>query len=353
MKKKNELKAVDFFCGAGGLTHGLIAAGINVLAGIDNDASCKDTFERNNPGTVFLEKDVAKYSPRELERDLKVEKEDDSMIFAGCSPCQFWSIIRTNKEKSKKSKNLVLDFQKFIEYFRPGFVVVENVPGISSKPGSPMGRFTAALESEPMGYKVVSDITDMSSYGIPQKRKRFTLLASRVSDIDLPKPTGERRVVRDVLGTENGFSKIEAGTKDKTDFMHTSAGLSPKNLRRIKMTEKDGGDRSDWRNEKTLQLSCYASGEKKFSDTYGRMWWNRPAPTITTKFFSVSNGRFAHPEENRGLSLREGATLQTFPKYYKFFGTSTESIARMIGNAVPPDFAKLIGGQIAVSAKTE
>lgn len=351
MKKKTELKAVDFFCGAGGLTYGMRVAGIRVLAGIDNDASCRDTFERNNPGAMFLERDVAKYSPENLERDLNIEKEDDSMIFAGCAPCQFWSIIRTNRKKSEKTKDLVLDFRKFVEYFKPGFVVVENVPGISLKPGSPMKKFTSALEKS-MKYKVVSDIIDMSSYGIPQKRKRFTLLASRVSDITLPKPTGEHRVVRDILGTENGFVKIKAGTKDETDFMHTSAGLSPKNLRRVKITEKDGGDRSGWQNEKELQLPCYASGEKKFSDTYGRMWWDRPAPTITTKFFSVSNGRFAHPEEDRGLSLREGATLQTFPKDYRFFGTSTGSIARMIGNAVPPDFAKLIGGQVAASVKT-
>lgn len=331
------------------MTYGLKAAGIDVLAGIDNDASCKATFEKNNKGVVFLERDITKYSPADLERDLKIDKEDDRMVFAGCAPCQFWSIIQTNRKKSERTKNLVLDFQKFIEYFRPGFVVIENVPGISSKQGSPMGTFIEALKS--MGYKVACDITDMSLYGVPQKRRRFTLLASRVSSVALPKPAGKEKTVRDVLGAKNGFRKIKAGTRDKTKFLHTSANLSGKNLERLQMTKKDGGDRSNWQNKKTYQLTCYDSAEKKFYDTYGRMWWDKPSPTITTKFFSVSNGRFAHPEENRALSLREGATLQTFPKDYEFIGTSMESIARMIGNAVPPDFAELIGNQIVLSTK--
>ena len=343
-----KIKAVDFFSGAGGLTYGLKAAGIDVIAGIDNDPSCKATFERNNKGAVFLEKDITQYSPTSLKRDLKIKKNDDSMVFAGCAPCQFWSIIHTSREKSKKTRNLIFEFQRFIEYFKPGFVIVENVPGISSKTGSPISKFISSLRS--LGYNSVKyGVTDMSSYGIPQKRRRFTLLASRVSSIALPKPTNERRTVRDVLGEQNGFRKIYAGNKDETDFLHSSAGLSEKNLERLRMTKKDGGDRSTWQNRKKLGVPCYASGEKKFYDTYGRMWWDKPAPTITTKFFSISNGRFAHPEEDRAISLREGATLQTFPKNYQFIGTSIGSIAKMIGNAVPPDFAKIIGEQLISS----
>ncbi len=331
------------------MTHGLKAAGIAVLAGIDIDSSCKATFEKNNKGAVFLEKDISKYSPAELERDLKIEKNDGNLVFAGCAPCQFWSLIQTNKGKSRKTKNLIWDFQKFIEYFNPGFIVVENVPGISSKPESPMEQFILTLESS--GYNVAHDIMDMSLYGIPQKRKRFTLLASRVSAISLPNPTSKETTVRDVLGTQNGFPKIEAGARDETSFLHTAAGLSKKNLERLRMTEKNGGDRSNWQNKKAYQLPCYASSKKKFPDTYGRIWWDKPAPTITTKFLSISNGRFAHPAENRAISLREGATLQTFPKSYKFVGTSTGSIAKMIGNAIPPKFAKLIGRQIVRSAQ--
>ena len=342
------LKAIDFFSGAGGLTHGLKAAGIKVIAGVDNDGTCKDTFELNNTGAVFLERDITRYQPSELQKDLKIQKNDDLMVFAGCAPCQFWSIIRTSKEKSKKTKNLILDFQRFVEYFKPGFVIVENVPGISSKAGSPMGHFISALEK--LGYNVTHDVTDMSLYGVPQKRRRFTLLASRVAPVSLPKPTGKKLTVRDVLGEKNGFTRIKAGTVDSTDFLHSAARLSDKNAERIRMTSKDGGDRSAWQSKKKYQLACYASGEKKFYDTYGRMWWDRPSPTITTKFFSVSNGRFTHPEENRAISLREGATLQTFPKDYKFIGRSFASVAKMIGNAVPPEFAKLIGREVVRAA---
>lgn len=354
MSTENKFKAIDFFSGAGGLTYGLKRAGIDVIAGIDNDVSCKKTFETNNninnKGAKFLEKDLTKYAPADLERDLGIAKEDDFMIFAGCAPCQFWSVIRTRKEKSKETSELILDFQKFVEYFRPGFVVVENVPGISSKPESPMGRFIADLES--FGYrKPACSITDMSLYGVPQKRRRFTLLASRVTDVALPKPTGEKVTVRDVIGPENGFPEIPAGTRAESPNLHTSAGLSEKNLERLRMTEKDGGDRSRWQTKKHLELPCYASGEKKFSDTYGRMWWNKPAPTITTRFASISNGRFAHPEEDRGISLREGATLQTFPKDYQFISDSKASIAKMIGNAFPPKFAKIIGEHIISYAK--
>ena len=347
MDSKNKLKAVDFFSGAGGLTNGLKAAGIDVIAGVDIDSSCKETFEFNNDGAVFLERDITNYSPKELARDLGIGKKDNSMVFAGCAPCQFWSVIQTSKEKSKKTKNLILDFQKFVEYFTPGFVVVENVPGISSKPESPMGKFIQALED--MDYSVECGVTDMSLYGVPQKRRRFTLLASRVSEITLPEPTSERATVREFLGTKNGFPKILAGRRDKTEFLHTSASLSDKNLKRLRKTPKNGGDRSGWQNDETLQIPCYASGEKKFYDTYGRMWWDRPAPTITTKFFSISCGRFAHPEEDRAISLREGAILQTFPKDYRFVSGSMGSIAKMIGNAVPPAFAKIIGKQLISS----
>ncbi len=344
INKKIQLKAVDFFSGAGGLTYGLRSAGINVLAGVDIDKDCKETYEKNNKGSVYLEKDITKYQPEELQKDLKIKKNDNSLIFAGCAPCQFWSIIHTSKEKSKKTKDLILDFQRFVEYFKPGFVIVENVPGISSKEGSPMAKFISTLES--LGYNVAHHVTDMSQYGIPQRRKRFTLLASRVSKVSLPEPTNKQRTLKDILGPKNGFPKISAGTKDNTIFLHTVANLNEKNIERLKMTPKSGGDRSGWQSKKKYQLDCYSSGKKKFYDTYGRMWWDRPAPTITTKFYSISNGRFAHPEENRAISLREGATIQTFPKNYEFIGTSVSAISKMIGNAVPPEFGKILGKHI-------
>ena len=341
------LKAVDFFCGAGGLTYGLRSSGIQVIAGIDNNKSCKATFEKNNAGTIFLERDISIYSPPDLAMDLKIRKRDDYMVFVGCAPCQFWTQMHTNKKKSKKTQGLILNFKEFIEYFKPGFVFMENVPRISSK--NPIIDFVSALKK--MKYHVSCSIIDMSLYKIPQKRKRFTLLASRISKISFPKPQQTRVSVKKVLGEQNGFPSIKAGTKDTTDFLHTTVHLSEKNIQRLKMTKKDGGDRAIWMAKKKFQLPCYIKKRKIFSDTYARMRWNQPSPTITTKFTSISNGRFAHPEEHRGLSLREGAVLQTFPKQYKFVESNISATAKMIGNAVPPKFAKIIGKQIIQSIK--
>ena len=348
MKNNNfNLKAVDFFCGAGGLTYGLKNSGIQVIAGIDNDSSCKATFEKNNKGTVFIEKDISTYSPLDLGSDLKIKKKDNYMVFAACAPCQFWTQIHTNKNKSKKTQNLILNFKGFVEYFKPGFVFMENVPGVSSK--NPVTIFINSLKD--MKYHVICSIIDMSLYGIPQKRKRFALLASRISKISFPKPKQTRVTVKNVLGKQNGFPVIKAGTKDTTEFLHTTARLSEKNIQRLKMTEKDGGGRAIWMTKKRFQLPCYIRKKKVFSDTYARMHWNQPSPTITTRFTSISNGRFAHPEEDRGISLREGAVLQTFPKKYIFMGTNMALTAKMIGNAVPPKFAGIIGKQIIRSIK--
>ena len=344
---KYNLQAIDFFCGAGGLTYGLRTAGIHVLAGIDNDKLCKATFEKNNKGTIFLERDITKYSPVSFKQDLKIKRNNDNMIFAACAPCQFWSNIYTNREKSESTRSLILDFQKFVHYFKPGFVVVENVPGILSK--KPMELFIRSLEKNK--YYMEYSIIDMSLYGVPQKRKRFTLIASRISKISLPEPKGKQLTVRNVLGKANGFPQTKAGTKDATNFLHSTSQLSKKNIQRLKMTKKNGGNRSTWANKKRFQLPCYSIKKNIFSDTYARMWWDKPSPTITTRFISISNGRFGHPEENRGISLREGATLQTFPKKYEFIGASMVSTAKMIGNAVPPKFARIIGKQIIKSIK--
>ena len=150
---------------------------------------------------------------------------------------------------------------------------------------------------------------------------------------------------------DNGFPNIVAGTKDETDFNHSVPNVSNLTLKRIKKVKTDGGNRLSFANDPYLQLNCFIGRDNSFKDTFGRLWWDKPSPTITTKFFSVSNGRFVHPEENRALSVREGATLQSFPKTYKFIGTSMSSLARLIGNAVPPEYARRIGISILKNYK--
>ncbi len=345
MKNKDKkLKAIDFFCSGGGMSFGLQQAGIDVIAGIDFDPECEQTYKANIKNAKYILADVGKLKEEDLQKELEIKKNDDSLIMVGCSPCQYWTIIRTTKEKSKKSKNLLHEFHRFIKFYNPGYVVVENVPGILGKSEeSGLNRFVDDLKKQ--GYIVHYEVVMLNDYGVPETRKRFSLVANRVTKKELfPKPDNSRPVVADFIGAKNGFSKIKAGHKDETNFIHTVAGLSDTNIKRLKMTPKSGGTRHAWAHT-NMQLNAYKkkNGNISFNDTYGRMAWDKPAPTITTKFFSISNGRFAHPEENRAISLREGATLQTFPKTYKFYGNSISSIARMIGNAVPPLFAKQIG----------
>lgn len=327
------------------MTNGFRTAGINVLAGIDFDPSCKKTYESNNEGAKFIEANIKELSFKELQSETDITRNDDDLIFIGCSPCQYWSKIKTDKAKSAESKNLLVDFQKFVNYFKPGFVVIENVPGIlTKKHESPLNAFLGFLKRN--GYQYSYSVIDSFKYGVPQTRKRFLLIASRLAEVGIPRSiNGKVPTVRQFISEEKGFTPIKAGTVDRSHFLHTACNLSPMNLTRLKKTPKDGGTRMTYANNKQLAIPTqYRS--KSFSDTYGRMYWDRPGPTITTKFFSISNGRFAHPEQNRAISLREGATLQTFNKSYRFYGTNIEVIARHIGNAVPPLLAKHIAQHI-------
>jgi len=174
---------------------------------------------------------------------------------------------------------------------------------------------------------------------------RYLLIANRLGlDIELPAPDlNNKPRVEDFLGEKHGFPRIPAGHKDETPFLHWSSALSETNLKRIRLSDKPGDDRSAWRDIDELQNPAYRGKDEIFRDVYARMYWNRPAPTITTRFNSFSNGRFGHPEEDRAISIREGATLQTFPKEYEFIGQNLNHLAKQIGNAVPPELARRIG----------
>lgn len=341
------LKAIDFFCGGGGMTCGLRQAGIDVVAGVDFDMDAKETYEFNNKGSIFVQSDIQKLDINFFEKRFDIHPGDDNMIFVGCSPCQYYSIINTDKKKSLKSKDLLEQFARFVEFYRPGFVLVENVPGLLTNRNSIFPHFRKKLEA--CGYRIeVCKVVDMSYYGVPQSRRRLSVIATRLQGVkvELPVKEAKQAVVADFIGIENNFKKVPAGYRDNTSFDHTVAGLSQKCLARIKKTRKDGGSRLDWACDPELQLKCFEGKDNSFKDTFGRMWWNRPAPTITTKFFSISNGRFGHPDEDRAISLREGATLQTFPKDYIFKTTSISATARLIGNAVPCEYARRLGETI-------
>lgn len=339
---ETKFKAIDFFCGGGGMTCGLRQAGIDVIAGVDFDIDCKETYEENNPDSLFVYSDITQLSSAYFEEKFDVKKNDDNLILIGCSPCQYYSIINTKKQKAEKSKNLLIDFSRFIEYYNPGYVLVENVPGLASRKDSVLPQFLEFLRER--GYRFIDQgIVDMSYYGIPQSRKRFSLIASRVKAVKLPIKDKEQALLESFISEEKGFPVIPAGYRDMTDFNHTTAGLNEINLKRLAKTEKDGGTRMGWKNDPELQLACYIGKDDCFKDVYGRLSWKKPSSTITTKFFNISNGRFAHPDQDRAISLREGATLQTFPREYVFKTKSIQATAKLIGNAVPPEYARRLG----------
>jgi len=338
------LKAVDFFCGAGGMSYGLTKAGIHVLAGIDNARDCEKTYLANVPGAEYIRRSVEWLSAPELGRLLKLKKDDPRLLFSGCSPCQFWSKIRTDRTRSARTSQLLSHFRKFIRYFRPGFVVVENVPGLFRKKNeSILGEFLEFLKS--LDYVYADGLVNANNYGVPQNRIRYLLVATRLSaTVSLPEKDEDLGlIVRKFIGVHNGFPKINAGHIDPTDRRHTASALSEANLRRIELTAHSGGTRIAWSKDAELQISAYRERDNIFRDVYGRMSWDKPSPTITTRFHSLSNGRFGHPEENRAISIREGATLQTFPPEYRFVAPNLSSVARQIGNAVPPEMARRIG----------
>ncbi len=327
------------------MSFGLARAGLEVLAGLDVDASCRFTYETNVRGAAFLACDITKLTTKSLVAQLDLRPDDDSLLLTGCSPCQFWSKINTDRTKSRQSAFLLKEFSRFIDELRPGWVMVENVPGIVSREGSALPSFLKFLTRR--GYLHAHAVLDLSRYQVPQTRHRFVLIANRMGiPASLPKASIRSvPTVRRFIGVKNGFPTIEAGHKDPTRFIHSASELSSVNLARIKKTPIDGGRRDSWQQDTELRVSAYEGREKQFADVYSRMSWDKPAPTITTRFNSFSNGRFGHPNEHRAISLREGATLQTFPKTFQFVG-SMPVIARQIGNAVPPAFAEQLGQHV-------
>ncbi len=347
--KTKSLQAIDFFCGAGGMTQGMKMAGVKVVAGIDIDKNCKETYETNHPDTKFFLKDIKKLPRTFLEKECGVKRNEDSLVFIGCSPCQYWSILNTDRRSSEGTKGLLKDFWRFVRYYKPGYVVIENVPGMKrNSRASGLDDFLLMLGRN--GYKVDDAIINAKLYGVPQSRKRYILIASRVKhSISLPIQETQPSILKGFIGVRNGFPKISHGHKDANHFLDTVSTLSDRNVRRLKMTPKNGGTRLAWKDDPELQLEAYKGRDDSFRDVYGRLRWDKPASTITTRFNGISNGRFAHPDEDRGLSLREGAMLQTFPKEYSFRCSSSKVASRLIGNAVPPELARRIAQSICVA----
>lgn len=332
---------VDLFCGAGGLTHGLRKEGFNVVAGVDVDEQCRFPFEANNGGT-FLKRDVTELSPNELVSFFDTE---GPRILVGCAPCQPFSSY--NQKNSDPKWRLVKRFSELICAVRPDIVSMENVPRLLEfQGGAVFEEFRQTLQDA--GYHVFHKVVFMPDYGLPQQRSRLVFLASLHGDISLEETTYNKDnyiTVDQVLGS---LPPIAAGEVNESDPLHRASRLSDKNLKRIRAS-LPGGSWEDWDIELVADCHKMSSG-KGYRSVYGRMKSDEPSPTITTQFFGFGNGRFGHPEQDRGLSLREGAILQSFPPDYQFVPPGEKvqfkAIGRLIGNAVPVLLGQVIGRSI-------
>ncbi len=342
--------AVDLFCGAGGLTQGLRQAGFNVVGALEIDKDAADVFRLNHPKTKLIEKDITEVSVDEAIKYWGIEKGKLDLL-AGCPPCQGFSTIGTRNRKAATDdprNELIFQMLRFIEEILPKTIMLENVPALAKD--ARLQKFCNRLTD--LGYDYDYKVLDVQRFNVPQRRKRMILLASRERNV----------VVHDVDLTEDSpktvrmtFKKLESSflSNDSLSALHAQHSEHVMNI--IRAIPHDGGSRCDLPDNLVLKCHKRVSG---FRDVYGRMSWDLPSPTITCGCNNPSKGRFIHPEEDRAISLREAASLQTFPFSYKFPALKgSQKISRMIGNALPPKFiefhARCIKGILSVRSLDE
>jgi DNA (cytosine-5)-methyltransferase 1 len=341
MNISKKVEAVDLFCGIGGLTYGLRKVGVDVIAGLDNDSSCKYAYEVNNQ-TEFIDADISEYDFSEMK---KLFSRNSVKVLVGCAPCQTFSSntfkISKNVKQTDKRWTLINYFIEAAKVIQPEVVSMENVRGLTKQ--NVFKDFVKDLEG--LGYSVDYKVIYCPDYGIPQNRSRLVLLGSKIGKIEVPEATHTKDKYVTVGEVIRGLPQIGAGEISTTDRLHRAKNLSELNIKRIKQSLPNGTWR-DW--DKELLPECYKKPSgATFTAVYGRMGWDKVSPTITTQFFNYGSGRFGHPDQDRALSIREGSLLQTFPANYDF-GTdmAISTIGRHIGNAVPPMLGEVVGTTI-------
>lgn len=332
---------IDLFCGIGGLTKGLELSGLNVVAGIDVDETCKFAYERNNNSKFFC-RDLSVINPASLS---ELFPEKATKILVGCAPCQPFSKYTQRYRKKghiDEKWKLLYSFSNIVDEVKPLIISMENVPELSKQ--KVFEDFVNHLYS--LNYYVSWSIVYCPDYGVPQKRKRLVLLASQLGDICIIPPIYTPDKYKTVSDAIRNLPEIANGETCPTDKIHCATKMKDINVRRIQQSVP-GGTWKDW--DKELQLECHSKlTGKSYGAVYGRMKWDEPSPTITTQFYGYGNGRFGHPEQNRAISYREGALLQSFPEDYIFIDENTKGFNRRqlgihIGNAVPVELGRAIG----------
>jgi DNA (cytosine-5)-methyltransferase 1 len=341
--------AVDLFCGAGGLTWGLKKAGFKVLGGVERYDYVARTYHRNHPDVELFEKDIRDISGEEIKEKTKCDEID---LVAGCPPCQGFSKLTDKYHRSDYRNELVYEMARLVEEIQPKMVMMENVPGLQIRGKPILDEFILRLKAK--GYEPDARVLQMADYGVPQSRRRLVLLAGKGFKIPFPrqthawKPDTKKRLkpwlkMSDIqddlnkLGSPITLSKaVSWGGPQKFNW-HVVRDLQQISIERLKAIKEGEGRRSLPEN---LRPKCHAKNEG-FENVYGRLSWNETPPTMTGGCTTPCKGRFGHPNQLRTISVREAALIQTFPRTYKFDVDSIEDVCNLIGNALPPKFAKI------------
>lgn len=342
------LNSIDLFSGAGGLSEGMKQAGFNVLAAVENNFDAAKTFKVNNPDAHIFESDIRLVSPTEIKNKTGLSR-GELDILSGCPPCQGFSTLTSKYDENDQRNSLINEVSRLVRELLPRAVMIENVPGLMTRGSNFLESFIEELKE--LGYRCSYDVLQVADYGVPQERRRFVLLAGLGFDIKIPSPTHSRngdfglpkwKTVKDALSDMPPpilhKDSLLCGGPQKFNW-HVIRQLAPINLKRL-LYLKEGGNRYDIPDH--LRPKCHQGKNSGFGNVYGRMSWNKPSPTITGGCTVLSKGRFGHPSENRTMSVREAARLQTFPDSFIFNTESIDKACQMIGNALPCEFARIM-----------
>ena len=322
--------AIDLFCGAGGLSEGLKQARFKVLGAIDVDSLACDAYRSNHRNVMLWEMDIRRLSGARMMSALNIRSGELSLL-AACPPCQGFSTMRTkngNRHNRDRRNDLIFEVLRIVRSVKPMSVMIENVPGLANN--GRFRKFRKGLES--LGYRVKWSVLNTVDFNVPQRRRRLVLLASKLGEPEFAPAAKTRPTVRQAIG---GLTR----PRSSRDPLHNySTQRSERIEGLIRRIPRNGGSRMALGTRN--QLLCHRNSDG-FKDVYGRMAWEKAAPTITGGCINPSKGRFLHPQANRAITLREAALLQTFPKRYQFpLKEGRYPVAELIGNALPPEFIR-------------